>query len=445
LAISDAPAATGRSTASRGQAQDVSASPVSVRPRRRQRLLNAVERQVLRRTGEFQHYGYSRSSHHAPPLYYHLAAEEEEHNPEALFGQLRWGGQLVYASSRKADIAQLFHQLHARGYAPTRGPGFVRYGPLRYLLPALAPKAHYLAARKVLLVPPREITDRFTYHVQLVEGETADEPVVLKEVPTVDRVFARLRAKFPKLPDAVIEKRARKFTDKIFPIFLTREAAMLKILQRDLPPAYRRRVPDLLDVEKDQHGFVQRLWMRWLRNGGRPLSQLDFARQGADMLRALHEEARIMHLDLRLDNMVITEEGVGFVDFGSAVRIGENIGQSPLLSTLFTELMRTSQIQRMLEDMTISGAVTSTAIKKAYHQVDPAVDFFYLAVQINAPQSNPELAGLVKFDPQSEQAKALANLTHDILKPPDPQHPPYHSASQILQGIDEIARSLGQA
>ncbi len=337
----------------------------------------------------------------------------------------------------------MWAQLHGHGFVLTHGPGMLRTGWLRWLLPVAAPRAHYLVARKVLLVPPREITDRFTYHVQLVDGATPDEPVVLKEVPSAERVFARLRAKFPKLPDAVIEKRARKFTEKIFPIFLTREAAMLKILQRELPEAYRGRVPLALDMEKDQHGFVQRLWMRWLRNGGEPLSQLAFARQGADMLRVLHEEARIMHLDLRLDNMVITEEGVGFVDFGSAVRIGENIGQSPLLSTLFTELMRTSQIQRMLEDMTISGAVTSEAIKKAYHQVDPGVDFFYLAVQINSPQSNPELAGLVNFDPHSEQARALANLTQDILKPPDPLHPPYRSAKQILEGIDAVARQLG--
>jgi hypothetical protein len=434
----------GASATTRGRVKGAALSP-RIQAKRHQRLLAAVERQVLRRMREFHHYGYSRSGRHAPPLYYLLAAEEQAHDPDEVFWKLRWGGQLVYASGDKQKVRALLPQLHARGYDLTAGPGFVRYGPLRYLLPALAPKAHYVAARKVLLVPPREITERFTYHVRLVEGATPDEPVVLKEVPSVERVAARLRKKFPKLPEALIEKRARKFTDKIFPIFLTREAAMLQILQRDLPPAYRRRVPEALEVEKDSRGFVQLLWMRWLRNGGKPLSQLEFARQGADLLRVLHEEAHIMHLDLRLDNMVITEEGVGFVDFGSAVRMGENIGQSPLLSTLFTELMRTSQIQRMLEDMTLSGAVTSTAIKKAYHQVDPAVDFFYLAVQINSPQSNPELAGLVNFDPDSDEAKALAHLTQDILKPRDPQHPPYHSARQILEGIEEVAQSLGQA
>ena len=94
--------------------------------------------------------------------------------------------------------------------------------------------------------------------------------------------------------------------------------------------------------------------------GGKPLSQLEFARQAADLLRVMHDKAGVIHLDLRLDNVVITDKGVGFVDFGSAVREGENIKGNPLLSTIFDELMRTSQIQRMLEKMTTDGTVTAT-------------------------------------------------------------------------------------
>ena len=99
---------------------------------------------------------------------------------------------------------------------------------------------------------------------------------------------------------------------------------------------------------------------------------------------------RVIHLDLRLDNFVITPQGVGFVDFGSAVRVGEAFPEASLLSNLFGEMMRTSQIQRMLGKMSESGQITSEEIRAGYHRVDKAVDFFYLAVQINNPHANPD-------------------------------------------------------
>jgi serine/threonine protein kinase len=268
---------------------------------------------------------------------------------------------------------------------------------------------------------------------------------VRKEVPTVQRVMARLHKRFPEVSDEVLERRARKFTDKIFPLFLTREAGILMILQRDMPAHVAHRVPSLLHMERDARGYVRRLWMTWLRNGGEPLSQLQFAMQAADLLQALHEDARVVHLDLRLDNMVITPGGVGFVDFGSAVRIGEDISANPLLATLFDELMRTSQIQRMLEQMTQSGAVTSSAIAHGYQKVDPAVDFFYLALQISAPHGNPDLADLIRYDPASDEAVALAELTGEILKPRDPQQPPYQSAKDIYWGLKHIDGVLKRA
>jgi serine/threonine protein kinase len=266
----------------------------------------------------------------------------------------------------------------------------------------------------------------------------ADPYVVVKEVPTFDRVMDRLRVKFTDVPYSVIEKRALKFTNKVFPLFLTREAAMLKILHRDLPREYRCRVPSLLHMEKDEKGYAKRIWMNWLRIGGQPLSQLEFARQSADLLRVVHDHAQIIHLDLRLDNFLITENGVCFVDFGSAVRMGENIGGNPLLSTIFEELMRTSQIQRMLFKMSSEGTVTSKVMSDAVGKVDKQVDLFYLAVQINQPLHNPDFASLVKYDPKSREADALAELTRDILKPPDPANPKYKSAVEMLAGIKRV-------
>ena len=200
----------------------------------------------------------------------------------------------------------------------------------------------------------------------------------MKEVPTIEQVKARLHSKWPELSDEILERRARKFSEKIFPVFLTREAAILKIINRDLPGRTRSGFRSCWIWKSDPKGFARRLHLQWLRNGGSPISQLQFAHQSADLLRVLHDEVGVIHLDLRLDNFVITPGGVGFVDFGSAVRVGEDLAASPLLSGLFEELMRTSEIQRMLLKMTQSGLVTSETICGGLHKVDKAVDFFYL-------------------------------------------------------------------
>jgi hypothetical protein len=133
---------------------------------------------------------------------------------------------------------------------------------------------------------------------------------------------------------------------------------------------------------------------------------------------------------------------VGFVDFGSAVRVGEDISGNPLLSTIFEELMRTSEIQRMLTKMKQSGTVTSQIIEAGHQKVDKAVDFFYLAVQINAPLTNPDFRGLIQFDPQSEEAKELRIFTKEILRPADAANPTVRSAKDILRGVERIERKL---
>jgi serine/threonine protein kinase len=270
----------------------------------------------------------------------------------------------------------------------------------------------------------------------------------------VERVLARLQEKFPEAEEETLRRRARKFTEKIFPVFLTRETAMLKLLQRDMPAKFRERVPRVLGAETDEAGFTRTLRMNWLRNArpiakgwkghGAPLSQLEFARQAAELLAALHDNVGIIHLDLRLDNVVITEQGVGFVDFGSAVRVGEEFPEASLLWNLFDEMMRTSQIQRMLGKMAESGEVTSEEITASHERIDKAVDFFYLAVQINNPLSNPDFQGLVEYDPESREARELAHLTERILRPADPRKPEFKSAKGILRGIEEIGRRLGK-
>ncbi|HEX2974075.1 MAG TPA: hypothetical protein VHP11_17210 [Tepidisphaeraceae bacterium] len=372
-----------------------------------------------------------------------VTTPNQPHLPGEVFNRLRWGGLMLFVSESRHEVANLAPQFNQAGFRIEQGPAPLLRRLAGLPIPFLSPSAYYFVARKVLLLPPGQATERFTYQVQLAHYPRRLDPlVVLKEVPSFEAVAHRLRQKFPDTAAAVIQKRARKFTEKIFPTFLTREAAMLEHLETQLPEPYCRRVPRVIDLEKDGHGLVRRLRMNWLRNCNRPLSQLEFAHQSADLLCALHDIGHVIHLDLRLDNFVITEDGVGFVDFGSAVREDEDIQQNPVVGSLFEELMRTSQIQRMLNQMTLAGHVTSDIIRRSRQKVDKAVDFFYLAVQFNYPHANPDLADLIDYDPDSQDAVALTQLTAEILRPVNPARPVYRSARDILRGIEQIREKM---
>jgi hypothetical protein len=104
--------------------------------------------------------------------------------------------------------------------------------------------------------------------------------------------------------------------------------------------------------------------------------------------------------------------------------------------------MRTSQIQRMLYQMSVSGHVTSDIILQSRQKVDKAIDFFFLAVQFNCPHSNPDLSDLIQYDPHSHDARELARLTAEILRPADPANPTFRSANDILHGIERIQHGL---
>jgi tRNA A-37 threonylcarbamoyl transferase component Bud32 len=377
---------------------------------------------------------------------YLYAGPDDPHTPKEIFPRLRWGGQFVFYTQKRAQAEAMMEAFAGHGFDVPGGLSHVTHW--RWWFPLFNKQTWWFVARKVQLVQPGEFTERFTYNVHLVRGgdvgsEGGDGYIVAKEVPTFEMVRDRLRNKWPDIAQEIIDKRARKFTEKIFPLFLTREAAILKIVQRDLPEPYRNRIPRVIDIDKDDRGYVRKMTMTWLRNGGKPLSQVEFARQSAQLLQVLHDTVGVMHLDLRLDNFVITENGVGFVDFGSSVRDDEDLKENPLLNGLFDELMRTSEIQRMLGAMSVRGLVTSNAITCGLHKVDKAVDFFYLAVQISEPHTNPDLKGLVQFDPISREAQALATLTDAILRPENPANPQYRSAADILRGIERIARQAG--
>jgi Phosphotransferase enzyme family len=446
-------------------------------------FIELIVRRRFRGHPEFQHHSHALGAALSPsrdnpcipkdePVDFLFLAEKDPHQPEDVFDRLRWGGQVVLVSRNRGVIESASQAFKSWRMEESDHAAWLVEHPLaierKYLLnlPILGWRTpvYFMTARKVMLVPPGKSSDRFTYHVQLEKTPHSSHFEVVKEIPTLERVLARLREKFPEADEDTLRRRARKFTDKIFPVFLTRETAMLKLLQRDLPKKFRNRIPTVLYAKTDEYGFTSSLRMNWLRNSrpvhhdaagtksaerktthrppGRALSQIEFARQAAELLTALHDDVGIMHLDLRLDNVVITEHGVGFVDFGSAVRVGEEFPEASLLSNLFDEMMRTSQIQRMLGKMTESGQVTSEEITSSHERVDKAVDFFYLAVQINNPLSNPDFHGLVEYDPESREAQELAKLTEKILRPADPHKPEFSSAKDILKGIEEIDQRL---
>jgi hypothetical protein len=367
---------------------------------------------------------------------------EEPHGAKEVFNRLRWGGQCLFASEKRKQVVTLCDRYRTHGFDIEQGPTYVKNG-WRWPIPFLSRKVHAFVARKTQLIEPGQITNRFTYNVELKHHADPNEPIVVqKDIPSQEAVIDRLSKKHPDYPAAGLEKLASKFVNKIFPTFLTREAGILLILQEHLPAPYNKRVPRLIDMEKDERGFVRRLRMTWLRNGGEPLSHMEFARQSADLLRVVHDIPKVIHLDLRLDNFVITPNGVGFVDFGSAVRENEDLSRNPLLQSLFGELMRTSQIQRMMEKMTLSGQITSQVIRSGCHKADKAADFFYLALQFNSPHSNPDLAGLIDYHPTSQEARDLSELTSQILRPKDPAQPAFRSAKDILHGIERIQLGL---
>jgi hypothetical protein len=410
--------------------------------------LDAVKRKVFDKDSEFRYYESTSSLYKSSGLLNILISTEgEAHDPDVAFDRLRWGGLYICVSSRKAEVREAAQRFVERGFVLERDQSYVwsEWG-----VPIISPKAHYFIARKTQLVRPKEFSDRFTYQVELERREDAhaegppgtEHWVVRKQVPTFERILARLQFKAPHLPVELLERRAKKFADQIFPLFLTREAAMLRIIERDCPQEYIHRFPRIINLEKDEAGYVRVLRTTWLRNGGKAMPQIEFAHQGADLLQVLHDRIGIIHLDLRMDNMVITENGVGFIDFGSAVRAGEDIQGNAVLSTLFGELMKTSHIQKMLDRMSTAGSVTSHVIRDAHQRVDKAVDLFYMAVQINSPNTNPDLREMIQHEKYSSEAVMISGLTDSVLRPLDPKHPRLKNAADLLTEVKRIEAEL---
>lgn len=356
-------------------------------------------------------------------------ADPRQCAPDRVMPALRFGGQFVFVTRSARQAAQVERRFAAR-------PEFVIERPAAPLpCGRLACVLHQapllLVARKVLLDHPDRLLSRQSFDVRLAPGPTPSGWLVSKRIPDLEHTRDRLARLSPRRDAGQTDLLARKLTDTVFPILLTRETGFLRLLQQRLPDPLRALVPEALRAERDAHGRVRCLDMTWLREGGEPISATAFARQAAALLAALHRDARIVHLDLRLDNMVVTEHGVGFVDFGSACLIGEAIEDQRVVGSLFNSMLSASRIRRDLRRLRRKGLVTSSLFDRCYRDRDPAIDLFALALQMTRPTANPVFRGLVEEPRSDTEAERLTKLQRHVLRPRDPARPYLTDPAQI--------------
>ncbi|MEM9418970.1 MAG: hypothetical protein AAGA25_07980 [Planctomycetota bacterium] len=404
-----------------------------------QGVVAPVAERVLTEPADQARYAQSQAQFHISGVHdYEFSTNFHTARPDQVFDRLRWGGQLIFVSTQPREVEELlgFYRNKPEWLIEQEPESLVaaRFdrakalsrlplpAPLRRLL--LEQQAYFFVVRKVLIDPISRLTAKHSYDVRLVRAQgKADERyatdgfVVLKRVPTMEQAIDRLRQTCPDVPPERLGIIAEKLVRKVFPIFLTREAAFLKLLQRDLPPELKRKTPRVMSMESDNQGLVRAMSMKWLRQGGAPISQTEFAKQTAELLRALHEHVGIMHLDLRLDNLLVTDDGVCAIDFGSSVRIGEDLSTTQIIESLVHEMLQSSQITRDLKRQRRKKLIRSDVFDGLPTPPSPAFDLFALATNMTRPHENADFKGLVTHDRDSEEGQRFSRLRRQILKP----------------------------
>ena len=385
-----------------------------------------------------------------------VAANPRPLPADTLLARLRWGGVLVtVAPSRRAAEA---HRVGFAGseWLPEGDP--VRLPPWPLPPSGLAGPVLGLPGRPAWATAWRKVRhepfDRPSLYHHSFDVRLRRDPGepsgfrVRKRVPDLDQVRRRLARHAEVSGEAMhtdVDRAARKLAEKIFPVFLTREAAFLKILNERLPDLTEAgRFPRILDLEKDDRGFVTRIDMTWLRLGGEPMNGRDFVGGAAELVDRLHRDARIAHLDLRLDNFVVTEDGVCLVDFGSAVRIGETFNAGGLLDTLLQEMLSASRIRRDLKRMQKKDRVTAEVFENAYDPPGAAVDLYSLTQNLTQLRNHMEFAALVHVS--EEEAAAMSRLRRRILRPtPADPGEPVTDVAGLLDAVAASARRAARA
>jgi hypothetical protein len=405
-------------------------------------VLDPVIRKVFDPSEEYQAFGANGNSAVDLPDFV-FATANDDHDPQVVFPRIRWGGQFVYVDESLKKVQETARQFSDYGFSLEQDSVAVSDG--WRLWPLFRRKVHFFAARKTQHVPKGGLTDRFTFEVELSEEKEKHngQYVVTKRIPSVEWVVNRLRKRNPELAEDELERRAQGLIRNIFPIFLTREVAMMRRLNEHLPEQMRKRVPHTIRFEQDDRGLIKLLQVNWLRNGGKPLSQVDFAIQASEILHAIHAKAGVAHLDLRLDNMVITPDGVGVIDFGNSVHDDEDINSSPTLQKVFHELMRSCQVQRAMHKAIQTGHVTAPYFVDALFKPHKAVDLFFLVLQFTSPHDNPDLKDFILHTPNSKEDYEISKMTRRLFAPEDLEPGKTYEAAHVANALRTIKRRLG--
>lgn len=389
----------------------------------------------------------------APPaadLY--VAADPTNVPADELLSRLRWGGLLVTVAPSRGALAARRTAFAGSEWQAEGDPVRLPPWPLKpsgILGPVLGfpgRPAWAQAWRKVRHEPfdrPSLYHHSFDVRLHRDPGEPSGHRVV-KQVPSHDQIRRRLARHAEaggRAMHADLDRAARKLCNKIFPVFLTREAAFLKIVAEKLANETQAgHFPRVLDVEKDERGFVRRIDMSWLRLGGAAMSGFDFVRGAAELVDRLHTDAKIAHLDLRLDNFVITDAGVCLVDFGSAVRLGERFDTGGLLDVLLSEMLSASRIHQDLRRLQEGGRVTSRVFDNAYDPPGRAVDLYSLTQNLSQLRHHREFNSLVSV--REDERTSLSRLRRRILRPsPADAFPPVSSVEDLLRVLDRVEES----
>lgn len=365
-----------------------------------------------------------------------------------LFNQLRWGGQVVAVGTRQEDIdsmAGLFGP-HS-GFRVEQAATPIHAPVMGMRLPGISSSGFALIARKTRLTPPGQDTNRYTYEIELAPApvpSALETQVVRKTVPSAEAIFSRLSRRLPDTDRDTLIRRANFLAHQALPMFLTREAATLRQLQETLPEALKDRVPRLVDMQLDDSGQAASIDMHWLRPGTGSISHLDFAHEAATIVHAIHESSGIVHLDLRLDNFVISHDGVCLVDFGNALSLGENLENKPLLQILINEVLKNSATRRDLKQLLTGKKINHVAFEQAIANPGIHTDVFYLALQISRSKYTNELADLIKANEPSDASKRLASLADSFLKPRNAKHAQWKTSRDLLRGVKRLHQRYGE-
>ncbi len=289
---------------------------------------------------------------------------------------------------------------------------------------------------------PNHTGNRTTFQIDLVRS--AGGWIVRKEVPDISVIIERLKQKLAGRHSERLTAIAGIIDSDILPLILTREAAILNLLEEKLPAEYRRRVPRVLAVHTDGRGLVRQCDMTFLdSNSGPRLSHLEFARQAAELLHAIHHHAGVLHMDIEPENVLITRHGVSLVDFDSATREHRPQPACSRLNRTFQLVRRNGRLTRLISHQLEAGKLGPNW----YNHLKPAApsrgaDMFRLALLINMPQFGSALRTRVYHYPESPDTQALDRLTAAILRPKQPERTDCKTAADLLRGITRIEQTL---